>query len=356
MTAQRRTTTVLLLGAALLAATALAYALTFGADLTVTLPRLTIAGRPVGGEVGWRLPGLRGGVAVAALVNGRPIYWSQVDAQVAQAAAQFGLDFSGERGRAQRRQIERVVLDQLVNQELILQAARRRGLVATDAEVAEEVRQVTERLGGEEAFRAALAQRGLTMAEVRRILRLNLTVRKLRPAVTSVQVTEAEVRQAFERRRAEYDRPEQVRVSHILARAESPQRERAALAKIRLVQARLQRGEAFADLARRFSDDPGSREAGGHLGFVSRGTLVPEFERAAFALPPGQVSEPVRSPFGYHLILVHERQPARRATYAEARAQVRARLIEERQEAAFRRWLEAERRQAAIRRFDRPTS
>ena len=72
----------------------------------------------------------------------------------------------------------------------------------------------------------------------------------------------------------------------------------------------LRRGADFATAARRFSQDPGSKEQGGSLNWFRRGVMVPEFERVAFALKPGVVSDPVESPFGYHIIQVERVQPA----------------------------------------------
>ena len=73
----------------------------------------------------------------------------------------------------------------------------------------------------------------------------------------------------------------------------------------------LRHGADFAVAARRFSQDPGSREQGGDLGWFRRGPLVPEFERVAFALKPGVISDPVETPFGYHIIQVKRTQPGR---------------------------------------------
>ena len=80
------------------------------------------------------------------------------------------------------------------------------------------------------------------------------------------------------------------------------------LRKIETVQVRIEAGDDFAELARTYSDDPGSKAEGGYLDCFGTGVLVPEFERAAFALKPGEISAPVRTQFGYHLILLHEKR------------------------------------------------
>ncbi len=85
---------------------------------------------------------------------------------------------------------------------------------------------------------------------------------------------------------------------------------------------RLKGGADFAALAKKYSTDPGSRDKGGELGWFRKGGLTAAFEAYAFAAPIGKTSPPIRSPFGYHIIQVEERKPARRATLAEVRAQI----------------------------------
>lgn len=104
----------------------------------------------------------------------------------------------------------------------------------------------------------------------------------------------------------------QVRARHILvsvAADASEADQQVALAEAISITQRLRNGEDFAELASQFSDDTGSAQAGGDLGFFSRGQMVTEFEDAAFSLPIGQISDPVRSQFGYHIIEVLEQQP-----------------------------------------------
>jgi peptidyl-prolyl cis-trans isomerase D len=132
------------------------------------------------------------------------------------------------------------------------------------------------------------------------------------------------VRQSYEGRRSEFDRPERARVRHLLVRpdGEGEAARQAARERIDALRVRLEAGEAFDALAREASDDPATREAGGDLGWVSRGGLVKALEDAAFAQPLGAVGEVVESPQGLHLLLVEERQPARVVPFEEAQRQV----------------------------------
>jgi parvulin-like peptidyl-prolyl isomerase len=131
----------------------------------------------------------------------------------------------------------------------------------------------------------------------------------------NAKLDEADVRKYFEAHKAEF---EQVRARHILIRVQgSPAAvrpgqkdltEAEALAKAQDLRKRIQAGEDFAQLARQESDDTGSAVKGGDLGFFRHGQMVPSFEEAAFAMQPGDLSEPVKTPFGYHVIKVEAKE------------------------------------------------
>jgi len=137
-----------------------------------------------------------------------------------------------------------------------------------------------------------------------------------------------------------------VRVRHILVETE---------AEARFVLARLNRGERFQDLAKTLSKDPGSREQSGDLGFIGRGQLVPEFERVAFTLQPGQVSDVVKTQFGFHIIQMIERKTAQPSRLEQVREQIRRQLLSKKQEGDFTAWLKLVKAQATIKRGDTPT-
>lgn len=290
--------------------------------------------------------GMRRGTAVAATVNGEVIYASALSGEVTAIALQYGIDVKSKEGEKQRGEITRVVLDQMIEQRLILQKARQVNALATDAQIDAQLAEIKRNFPSEADFQGALAQRGLTVNALRDRLRTNLTVQNLVGKVTSVSVTDAEVEQYFRQHRREYDQPEQVRASHILLESD---------AEARFVLARLRRGDKFEDLARQYSKDPGSKEQSGDLGFVSRGQLVGEFEKAAFTLRPGQVSGIVKTQFGYHLIKVTGRKDPQPANLAQVRDQIRAQLLSKKREAAFQAWLKRIKAQAKIKRFDRAT-
>jgi peptidyl-prolyl cis-trans isomerase D len=138
------------------------------------------------------------------------------------------------------------------------------------------------------------------------------------------------VREAYDERSDEYDRPEQVSARHILIQLPEDadaETEAAAREKMDAIVERIREGADFVDLALEVSEDPGSKDQGGDLGFFPRGRMVPPFEEAAFSLEIGAISEVIRTTHGLHLIRVEERQAAMVVPFEEARDEIARDLI-----------------------------
>jgi peptidyl-prolyl cis-trans isomerase D len=154
-----------------------------------------------------------------------------------------------------------------------------------------------------------------------------------------LKIPESELRAEYEKGKDQYRSGEAVRVQHILIRTEQgggPEAEAAAKAKADSIYQQLQAGGDFAALAREHSGDPGSAANGGDLGFFERGAMVPEFENAAFSQPIGQVGQPVKSNFGYHIIKVNEKRGSGVRSFEEVRAEIERKLGDERTKALAR--------------------
>ena len=139
-------------------------------------------------------------------------------------------------------------------------------------------------------------------------------------------VTDADLQTYYTAHKDAYDVKEQVKARHILItspKGADAKTDAAAKAKAQGILDQLHKGADFAALAKANSDDPGSKDSGGELGFFTTGKMVPPFEKAAFALPVGQVSEPVKSQFGYHLILVEKHESK---TLDEVRPEIEKKL------------------------------
>ena len=144
----------------------------------------------------------------------------------------------------------------------------------------------------------------------------------------SLTLTEDELQQYYDTNLSQYQTPGQVRASHILLRVDGD--DEAVTARAAELAAEARAGADFAELAREHSEDDTNAENGGDLGLFGRGRMVPEFENAAFALAAGEVSDPVRSPFGYHVIKVTEKQEEVTQPFAEVRGAIENVLKRER--------------------------
>jgi len=211
------------------------------------------------------------------------------------------------------------VLDTWVNRVLVLQAAAKDSLIQSDDASIEElvtqrIDELTKQFGGQPALMQALAGDGMTLAEYRDVMR-NQTrqeqiqqmflQRRLQNA-SPVEVSEDELRERFQAMRGQLEqRPKVLTFRQVVIKPKpSAEAREAALAEAQAILARIRAGEDFEELARRYSEDPGSKQLGGDLGWFRRGRMVREFEDAAFSLRDGQVSEPVETVFGFHIIRV----------------------------------------------------
>jgi peptidyl-prolyl cis-trans isomerase D len=151
-----------------------------------------------------------------------------------------------------------------------------------------------------------------------------------------IAVSPEDIKRAYEDDEQQYSTPEQVRASHILFKTEG--KDDAAVKKqAEEVLAKAKAGADFAKLATQYSEDEASKAKGGDLDFFSKGQMVPEFDKAAFSMKPGEISDLVKSQYGYHIIKVIEKKPATKKTLEEVRPQIEDRLKWERAQAEAQR-------------------
>ncbi len=149
-------------------------------------------------------------------------------------------------------------------------------------------------------------------------------------------VTDGEEQAYYNAHAADYKVDDQVRVRHILIKVSSPADDAAAKSKAQAILDQIHKGGNFADLAKKNSDDPGSKVQGGELGFIKKGVTVPAFEQASFALEPGQTSDLVKTQFGYHIIQSEEKQVAHTQPFAEVKNKILAALTLQKEQGAQR--------------------
>lgn len=238
---------------------------------------------------------------------------------------------------AAQEQIFRQILEQRVNDLVLLEAALAAGMSVRDEEVnqmvEEDVQSVRQRFGSDAAFQAAIADAGLTERAFRqtreetyrnRLLTERFVQRQLSQAARP-PVSDEAIRAAFAAQTDQLGaRPATISFRQsIIEPQPTDSARKAALDTAEDLLRQLREGADFAALAKRHSDDPGSREHGGDLGWFRTGRMVPAFERVAFALPAGAISNIVKTEFGYHIIRVEKaRGPERQARHILIRPEI----------------------------------
>ncbi len=260
-----------------------------------------------------RLPAPDG---IAVLVGDQPILVSEVrEALLYQQQMASGQPVAPASARAEK------ILAQLIDEKVILAKAKAETLEVAEAEVSQmvdrRVAEMTERAGGADALVALLRQRGdMGLGQYRLRLAKQLKEDRLKEKLRDKHVGRAEpAREEVLNFYRQYKDsmpmlPDQVKLSQIVVKfGVDKVREDEALKKVTETIDRLRKGEDFATLARELSQDPGSKDAGGDIGFMKRGELDPAYEKAALALETGRfTNSPVRSRFGWHVIeLVQKR-------------------------------------------------
>lgn len=262
---------------------------------------------------------------VAAVVGDSIILMSEITEQMFRVQAAGGTIPSDPQ---ELQAMEEAILEDLVNQQLLLQAALKDTTISvSDDRVEETLRDAWDdqvnRFGTEAALREALQAQGQTLAsyraglreEIRRSVLLRTYIQMRRQEARVVPVEEAEVVDFYEREMERLGaRPATLSFRQtVLLPQPSDSAQAVAREEAERILDLIRDGEDFADLARRFSDDPGSRQAGGDLGWYRRGSgLVREFEDAAFSIPEGRITGPVETMFGAHIIKVERIRSAER--------------------------------------------
>lgn len=262
---------------------------------------------------------------VVATVNGEPITAAQhrmiLGARLAQLQ-QGGVTVTED----MKRQIEKSALEMAINNKLMAEEARRRGVGISEERLDQEMNAILKALGSEAELDTRLALAGLTREEFREQIKEARDVSSLMATMKKeIQVGADQVEAYFESHKDQFLVPEQVHTSHILVRVgpdATDEEKQNALEKAELLSQRAKAGEDFAELARQSSDGP-SAPRGGDLGLVTRDSLVPSFAEAAFKLGQGEISAPVLTRYGYHVIKVHERVPERPHALENVESQVR---------------------------------
>ncbi len=312
-----------------------------------------------------------------AQVNNTLISMADLDREKQRVEQFYAQMFGGMDLGAQRQYMVQEAVQNLVSSELVSQATRQEGLGATDAEVLDFIvkdytvfqingvfqrdryfqflemnrftpadfenliRKEIENVRSRHAFEWLALDNKLEKEKAQKLKQSQVTLSYItfnsqelekNLKFSSAEVTEAlnnpdfakRAQDEFKARKSQFDQKEQIKAQHILIQAEGtdPKVQTAAFEKAKALKAQALKTNDFGSLAEKNSDDPGSKSKKGDLGFFPKGQMVPEFDNVAFALKVGEISEPVKTQFGYHIIKVTDRKVGLEATYEQHKSDV----------------------------------
>lgn len=260
---------------------------------------------------------------LAAKVNGQPVPLAQYQRQVVQEQAVLtaqGVDPKSASGQEQLKGLGPQVLQQLIDDSLVEQAAKQENVSVGDQDVNNRIQQMIDDAGGRDKFDAYLKTTQQQLDDLCTQIRASIFGEIMLTRETASMTTKVE----------------QVHVAQILL---------ASQADANNVLGQLKAGKDFAALAKQFSTDEATRDNGGDLGWLPKGIMPPEFDAAAFQLKPGQVSGVVNSQLGFHIIKLLEHDPAR---------ELSPDYLQNQRQKVFLAWLDTQRSKAKIEKLVNP--
>lgn len=220
------------------------------------------------------------------------------------------------------------VLNNLIANKIVELEAKKLKVSVSDEEIEEEYQDYIQQYGGEDAFNQLLTSYNMDESDIKKdIKNYLLTVKVMEDYVA---IKDEDVKSFFEENKANYNQEAKVEASHILVDDEKTAQE---------VIKKLNAGEDFAALAKEYSKDTATAENGGSLGSFGKGEMVEEFEKAAFSLEVGKISEPVKTEYGYHVIKVTNKQEAKEAVFEDIKDKVYQDLLKSKVNEQYSTWL-----------------
>jgi parvulin-like peptidyl-prolyl isomerase len=286
---------------------------------------------------------------VAVTVNGKDIAEADVDAKIntymERAASQIPPGMIDQ----YKKQMRPKVVESMVMEQLLAEQIKKANINITDADVNDKITEIISSQPGMtmETFKAMIASRGQSFDEVKEQIKKTMSYEKL---IGNAEIPDAEAKAFYDENKADFNKPEQVKASHILVKVDAsatPEQKAAAKTKAEGLLKKVKAGGDFAALAKENSDCP-SKDRGGDLGFFDKGTMVKEFADAAFAMKVGDISNVVETQFGYHIIKVTDRQEGGMMSFDKAKTDIVKQLQDKKKSELFKQLIEKVKAEAKI--------
>lgn len=277
---------------------------------------------------------------VVARVNNIPIHRDALDRELELLTKKYKISSTKFTSKEAEERQYRNILDKLVTVELFRQAVHSEALPVEDKKLEERIREAKARFSSEEEFLKKLNQSGKTPESYKAELRETILLEEYlkRNQLKEISIPQQEMERYYKQNAASFTNPEQIKVRHILINLDpdpKPETVESALKKARAIRDQIVAGKSFSDVAKEQSQCSSASE-GGNLGYIQRGYMPSAFDTVAFTLKSGEISEPIRTQFGYHIVETLEHKPESIKPFDEVKDFIRKRLgsIQEQQRMA----------------------
>ena len=245
-------------------------------------------------------------------------------------------------------------LDFIVDKHLVDKVLEGEDIEVTDEDVDDAFAEFRQRFPDDEVFEGYLAQLGMTAEEVRESMQQDVELEKFLATRYDLEITEEAANAFYEENREQFSHDDEVHARHILLKVDQQADEAAAVAVKERADAIYAQATAdgadFEELARQNSEGP-TGPRGGDLGFFAKANMVPEFSEAAFSMQPGDVSEPVRTQFGYHIIQVVDKRDAATSDFDEVKDDIFVQLRHQQRAEVFQKFIDELKAEATVEKF-----
>ena len=250
--------------------------------------------------------------------------------------------------------LKRQVLDSMIDRKLVKQKIKELNIVITEEEVRQSIEDIKRQNKlSQEALTAALIGQGITFDQYKaqmkeQMERLRLMSQEVK---SKIQVGEREIREYYDANLALYREEPTYRARHIFLKVDkkaSTEEIKKIMAKAADVMNEARSNSDFAALARKYSDDAGAAKDGGDLGTFKKGDMLPEIESAVITMKPGEISELVATPAGFHIIKLEERNEGKLKPFETVSASIEELLYKKKSEARFKQWADDLKKNAVI--------
>ena len=283
---------------------------------------------------------------VIAVINDEAITQSELDIFLRPFYEDLKKQYGEQELVAKLNEIRLKLLNQMIEDRLVSQEAKNRGITVDETEIDEMVREVKTRFPTEQEFEKTLLAEGQTLAELREHYRRQLSVRKLHDMEIRAQVVVSprEIEEYYNLHSFEFTDEEKMKIRSITLRKTQEAVEKGitdeeARKKIESVEKRIRAGEAFETLARQYSEDDHAKE-GGLVGWIKRGEMLASIDESLFELKEGSISPVLETDTGYHLFKIEEKKVPKIPTLDEVREKIHSVIYRQKAEKRFKEWMD----------------